>query len=82
MALNWITDVLTTNQWIVVWLGFGLVFFVAIYITWAQDPDEKLAGRFNPLPALFLATAGTLVLSMGFMGVGALIDGLIWMWNN
>lgn len=82
MALNWITDVLTTNQWIVVWLGFGVVLFLTIYSVWVQDPDEKLAGRFNPLPALFLSIAGTLVLSTVFMGVGALIDGLIWMWNN
>lgn len=82
--MNWITDVLTSNQWTVVWLAVGLVLFVLLYIwhvTW-HDPLGTDAGRWNPLPMLWIAGFGTMLFAGLFMGVGFIIDGLIWMWNN
>lgn len=82
--MNWITSVLTPNQWMVVWLGIGLLIFIALYVwdIWADDPLMHGAGRGNPIPMFIVAGIGTFFLSSLFMGGGYVIDWLVWMWSN
>jgi hypothetical protein len=47
-------------------------------------PEQTIQvnGKGIPLPMLFVAIFGTIVLALLFMGIGYVIDWVIWMWNN
>lgn len=82
--MNWITAVATTNQWIVIWLGIGLVVFIALYALDIEfdDPLNHGAGRGNPIPTFLVTVFGVALLALLVMGVGYVVDWVIWMWNN
>lgn len=82
--MNWITAVATTNQWVIIWLAIGFIAFIVLYILDIifDDPTRHGAGRGNPIPVLVVTGIGILFLVMLTMGVGYVMDWIIWMWNN